>query len=153
MSRESFMQGLPKIELHVHIEGTLEPGLKLKFKPAARTGVALPFKDAAETRASFVLPPYALYPTRRIRVGYEDSFNLMLSIEVQTSISLWLSLFRILSSIRLRFELSCPVVVIVPPPIFARLAARFLKRECPGLLLALRHGSQVYGRVPISSIS
>jgi adenosine deaminase len=52
MSLKSFIHGLPKIELHVHIEGTLEP--ELKFKLAARNGISLPFKDAAEIRASYV---------------------------------------------------------------------------------------------------
>ena len=28
---KEFVQGLPKAELHVHIEGTLEPELKLKL--------------------------------------------------------------------------------------------------------------------------
>jgi adenosine deaminase len=63
MSLQSFIHGLPKIELHVHIEGTLEP--ELKFKLAARNGIALPFKDPAEIRASYLfhdLPSFlALY--------------------------------------------------------------------------------------------
>jgi adenosine deaminase len=63
MSLKSFIHGLPKVELHVHIEGTLEP--ELKFKLAARNGISLPFKDAAEIRASYVfhdLPTFlALY--------------------------------------------------------------------------------------------
>ena len=40
MSLEAFIHELPKCELHVHIEGTLEP--ELKFKLAARNGLALP---------------------------------------------------------------------------------------------------------------
>jgi adenosine deaminase len=63
MSLASFIHGLPKIELHVHIEGTLEP--ELKFKLAARNGISLPFKDAAQIKASYVfhdLPSFlALY--------------------------------------------------------------------------------------------
>ena len=51
MSLKSFIHQLPKCELHVHIEGTLEP--ELKFKLAARNKLALPFKDAAEMRASY----------------------------------------------------------------------------------------------------
>jgi adenosine deaminase len=51
MSIESFIHELPKCELHVHIEGTLEP--ELKFRLAARNQIALPFKDAAEMRASY----------------------------------------------------------------------------------------------------
>jgi adenosine deaminase len=52
MSITSFIHGLPKCELHVHIEGTLEP--ELKFKLAARNGITLPFKDVSEMKASYV---------------------------------------------------------------------------------------------------
>ena len=51
MSIGDFIHALPKCELHVHIEGTLEP--ELKFKLAERNQVALPFKDAAEMRAAY----------------------------------------------------------------------------------------------------
>jgi adenosine deaminase len=51
MSLDAFIHDLPKAELHVHIEGTLEPDLK--FKLAARNGLALPFKDEAQMRASY----------------------------------------------------------------------------------------------------
>jgi adenine deaminase len=42
---------MPKAELHVHIEGTLEP--ELKFELAARNGLALPYASAAEMRAAY----------------------------------------------------------------------------------------------------
>ena len=51
MSIEAFIHDLPKCELHVHIEGTLEP--ELKFKLAERNHVELPFRDVAEMRASY----------------------------------------------------------------------------------------------------
>ena len=51
MTIENFIHGLPKCELHVHIEGTLEP--ELKFKLAERNRMDLPFKDAAEMRAAY----------------------------------------------------------------------------------------------------
>ena len=42
---------LPKVELHVHLEGTLEP--ELSFRLAARNGVALPFASVDEMRAAY----------------------------------------------------------------------------------------------------
>jgi adenosine deaminase len=47
-----FISQLPKCELHVHIEGTLEP--ELKFALAARNNVPLPYADADEMRAGYV---------------------------------------------------------------------------------------------------
>ncbi len=46
-----FVQGLPKAELHLHIEGTLEP--ELLFALAAENDVALPYGSAAEARAAY----------------------------------------------------------------------------------------------------
>ena len=42
---------LPKVELHVHLEGTLEP--ELAFRLAARNGLALPFASVDEMRARY----------------------------------------------------------------------------------------------------
>ena len=47
----SFVRGLPKAELHLHIEGTLEP--ELMFALARRNGVALPFADVEAVRAAY----------------------------------------------------------------------------------------------------
>ncbi|MGD0943091.1 MAG: hypothetical protein ABR972_02290 [Acidimicrobiales bacterium] len=47
----AFIRGLPKVELHVHIEGTLEP--ELRFALAERNGVRLAYTDVAELRASY----------------------------------------------------------------------------------------------------
>jgi adenosine deaminase len=46
-----FVRGLPKVELHVHIEGTLEP--ELKFALAERNRIALPYADVAAMRAAY----------------------------------------------------------------------------------------------------
>ncbi|MGC5342561.1 adenosine deaminase [Streptomyces sp. DT24] len=43
---------LPKAELHLHIEGTLEP--ELAFALAARNGVTLPYADTEELRAAYL---------------------------------------------------------------------------------------------------
>jgi adenosine deaminase len=42
---------LPKTELHVHIEGTLEP--ELMFRLAARNGQMMPFEDVDQIRAAY----------------------------------------------------------------------------------------------------
>ncbi len=46
-----FIQGLPKAELHLHIEGTLEP--ELMFALAERNGVALPYASVEALRAAY----------------------------------------------------------------------------------------------------
>src|ERR1700722_11320413 len=42
---------LPKAELHLHIEGTLEPELALRL--AARNGVTLPYRDVEALRGAY----------------------------------------------------------------------------------------------------
>ena len=46
-----FIEGMPKAELHVHVEGTLEP--ELKFALARRNGIALPYDSVEAMRASY----------------------------------------------------------------------------------------------------
>ncbi len=43
--------GVPKAELHIHIEGTLEPDLM--FRIAKRNQLVLPYKNVAELRAKY----------------------------------------------------------------------------------------------------
>lgn len=50
-SEEEFIRGLPKAELHVHVEGTLEP--ELAFRLAARHGIELPYATIEELRAAY----------------------------------------------------------------------------------------------------
>jgi len=47
----SFIRGLPKAELHLHIEGTLEP--ELMFELARKHGVKLPYASVDELRAAY----------------------------------------------------------------------------------------------------
>ena len=51
MDIETVIRSIPKAELHLHIEGTLEP--ELKFELAARNGVELPYGSADEMRATY----------------------------------------------------------------------------------------------------
>ncbi len=46
-----FLERLPKAELHLHIEGSLEP--ELMFALAERNGVTLPFASVEEVRAAY----------------------------------------------------------------------------------------------------
>src|SRR5215475_11233924 len=47
----TFIRGLPKAELHLHIEGSLEP--ELMFRLAARNGVKLPYRSVEEVKAAY----------------------------------------------------------------------------------------------------
>jgi adenosine deaminase len=48
---DAFLRELPKVELHVHVEGTLEP--ELMFELAARNGVRLPYGSVEEVRRAY----------------------------------------------------------------------------------------------------
>lgn len=48
---EDFIRRLPKAELHLHIEGTLEP--QMMFDLAARNGYELPYPDVASVAAAY----------------------------------------------------------------------------------------------------
>lgn len=48
---QDFLQQLPKVELHLHIEGTLEP--ELMFKLASRNGITLPYATVDEVRDAY----------------------------------------------------------------------------------------------------
>ena len=46
-----FIRGIPKAELHLHIEGTLEP--ELMFELAKKHGIAVPYSSVEELRAAY----------------------------------------------------------------------------------------------------
>ncbi len=50
-TRNNFIKGLPKAELHLHIEGSLEPEQMMMF--AERNSIELPYKSADEIRAAY----------------------------------------------------------------------------------------------------
>ena len=54
--QEQLIGRLPKCELHIHIEGSLEP--ELMFALARRNRIALPFGSVEELRRA--------YPSRRV---------------------------------------------------------------------------------------
>lgn len=49
--RAAFIAALPKAELHLHIEGSLEP--ELMFELARRNGIAIPFATVEDVRAAY----------------------------------------------------------------------------------------------------
>ena len=51
VSLHDFIRGLPKAELHLHIEGSLEP--EMMFALAQRNGVKLPYASVDEVRAAY----------------------------------------------------------------------------------------------------
>jgi adenosine deaminase len=50
-SEEEYIRGLPKAELHVHIEGTLEP--EMAFQLAKKHGITLPYATVDELRRAY----------------------------------------------------------------------------------------------------
>lgn len=48
---KKFIQSLPKVELHIHIEGTLEPELMLEL--AQRNNVDIPFNSITQIKAAY----------------------------------------------------------------------------------------------------
>ena len=51
VSLHDFVRGLPKAELHLHIEGSLEP--EMMFALARKNGVTLPYASVEEVRAAY----------------------------------------------------------------------------------------------------
>lgn len=48
---EVFVRRLPKVELHLHIEGALEP--ELMFEMAERNGIPLPYETVEDARKAY----------------------------------------------------------------------------------------------------
>ena len=70
---QAFARGLPKAELHLHLEGTLEPELLLEL--AARHRVALPYASPGEVRAAYRftgLPSFLTLYYRHMEVLHDD---------------------------------------------------------------------------------
>src|SRR5579863_6490772 len=76
---KEFIGAMPKAELHVHLEGTLEP--EMKFQLAARNKVALPYADAAAMKAAYDfndLPSFLkiYYEGMGVLIEEQDFFDL-----------------------------------------------------------------------------
>ncbi len=80
MSLEEFVRGLPKAELHVHIEGTLEPELMLRL--AERNRVELPYTTVDEVKTAYRFTDLQsfldiYYRAASVLVGEDDFYDLM----------------------------------------------------------------------------
>ncbi|WP_040864151.1 adenosine deaminase [Nocardia exalbida] len=75
----AFVRGLPKAELHLHLEGTLEP--ELKFLLARRNGIELPEKTVDEVKQTYRFHDLTsflrvYYPAMRVLQRPEDFHDL-----------------------------------------------------------------------------
>jgi len=80
MDTASFVRALPKAELHLHIEGTLEP--EMMFDLAARNGIDVPFASVEEVRAAYEFSDLQsfldiYYQGAAVLVTEQDFFDLM----------------------------------------------------------------------------
>ncbi|MDP6962069.1 MAG: adenosine deaminase [Dehalococcoidia bacterium] len=76
---EKFIKSIPKAELHVHVEGTLEP--ELKFQLAERNGLQLPYNSVNDMRAAYDfndLPSFLAqyYEGMSVLITEEDFYDL-----------------------------------------------------------------------------
>ena len=74
-----YIKKVPKTELHLHIEGTLEP--ELMFKLAKRNNVSIPYKDIQEVKSAYnfnnldsFLNIY--YESSKVLINEKDFFDL-----------------------------------------------------------------------------
>ena len=79
MDIAEFVAGLPKCELHLHLEGTLEPDLKLAL--AARNGIDIGQTTVEQVRATYQFDSLAsflavYYPAMDVLVTEQDFYDL-----------------------------------------------------------------------------
>ena len=75
----SLLRAMPKAELHIHIEGSLEP--ELIFRLAQRNGVTLPYASVEALRAAYAFTDLQsfldiYYAGASVLVGEEDFFDM-----------------------------------------------------------------------------
>ncbi len=71
-----FVAGLPKAELHVHVEGTLTP--ERRWEIARRNGITLPYADVAAVRAAMIFDaPDAPTYLRKFLAAYYEGIEVL----------------------------------------------------------------------------
>lgn len=75
----AFIQGLPKVELHLHIEGSLEPDLM--FELARRNNIEIPFSSPEEVKAAYQFEDLQsfldiYYQGANVLINEQDFFDL-----------------------------------------------------------------------------
>jgi adenosine deaminase len=78
----TFIEAMPKAELHLHLEGTLEP--ELKFELAARNGLDLPYRSVEEMRSAYAfddLPSFlaVYYEGMSVLLTEQDFYDLAMA--------------------------------------------------------------------------
>ncbi len=78
----TFIGRMPKAELHLHLEGTLDP--ELKFELAARNRVDLPYRSVDEMRSAYAfhdLPSFlsVYYEGMRVLLAEQDFYDLAIA--------------------------------------------------------------------------
>jgi adenosine deaminase len=76
---KTLIQALPKAELHLHIEGTLEP--ELMFRLAEKNGIAIPYQTVEDVRAAYQFTSLQsfldiYYAGANVLITEEDFFDL-----------------------------------------------------------------------------
>ena len=80
MTLQQFIEQMPKVELHLHIEGTLEP--ELMFALAQRNQIELPFKSVQEVRQAYHFTDLQsfldiYYQGAQVLIHEQDFYDLM----------------------------------------------------------------------------
>ena len=74
-----YIKNVPKTELHLHIEGTLEP--ELMFKLAKRNNVSIPYKNIEEVKSAYNFKNLnsflnIYYESSKVLINEKDFFDL-----------------------------------------------------------------------------
>jgi len=85
-----FIERAPKAELHIHIEGSLEP--ELMFELAGRNGLELPFKSVDEARKAYEFANlYSFSELLGIAISFRDTQNITLYNIVAPFSPIWIA--------------------------------------------------------------